>query len=155
MAPAAAPAEARPASADSATSAAASPPRGTVTIPAGAATLGADRAAIPFGWDNEFGEHRVDVDAFEIDVHNVTNAEFLEFIDAGGYRTRDAVVRGRLAVARSTRRLTHPAFWVRDGSGWRWRGMFENIELAAVVAGVCQPRGSGGVRALARPAAAD
>ena len=65
------------------------PPPATVTIPDGVATLGADRARTPFGWDNEFGEHRFDVAAFEIDVHNVTNAEFLEFIEAGGYRTQD------------------------------------------------------------------
>ena len=45
-----------------------------VRIPAGVATLGADRNRITFGWDNEFDEHRVDVPAFEIDVHNVTNA---------------------------------------------------------------------------------
>ena len=104
------------------------PPRETANIPAGVATLGAGRATTPFGWDNEFGEHRIDVGAFEIDVHNVTNAEFLEFIDAGGYRTPDlwsaAGWQWREAEA-----ITHPAFWVRDGSGWRWRGMFENIEL--------------------------
>ncbi len=104
------------------------PPRETANIPAGVATLGAGRAATPFGWDNEFGEHRIDVGAFEIDVHNVTNAVFLEFIDAGGYRTPDlwsaAGWQWREAEA-----ITHPAFWVRDGSGWRWRGMFENIEL--------------------------
>ena len=28
------------------------------TIPAGRATLGVDRGAIPFGWDNEFPAHR-------------------------------------------------------------------------------------------------
>ena len=89
----------------------------TVTIPAGLATLGADRAAVPFGWDNEFGEHRVEVAAFEIDVHNVTNAEFLEFIDAGGYRHARTLVRARLAVARA-RGITHPAFWVHDGGRW-------------------------------------
>ena len=32
-----------------------------VRIPAGTVTLGADRARLPFGWDNEFDEQRVDV----------------------------------------------------------------------------------------------
>jgi ergothioneine biosynthesis protein EgtB len=105
-----------------------SPPREIANIPAGAATLGADRAAIPFGWDNEFGEHRIDVGAFEIDVHNVTNGEFLEFIDAGGYRTPDLWSAAGWQW-RETEAIAHPDFWVRDGSGWRWRGMFENIEL--------------------------
>ena len=106
------------------------PRRATVTIPAGQATLGADRAAIPFGWDNEFGAHVVDVGAFEIDVHSVTNAEYLEFIDAGGYRTpewwSDAGWQWREHDA-----ITHPAFWVRVDGEWCWRGMFENIPLPA------------------------
>jgi len=38
--------------------------------------------------DNEFDEHRIEVPAFEIDVHNITNAQFLEFVEAGGYRDR-------------------------------------------------------------------
>ena len=73
--------------------------RGAVSIPAGRATLGADRSAVLFGWDNEFGEQEVDVDGFEIDVDSVTNGEYLEFIDAGGYRTR--------------------ALW--SELGWQWR----------------------------------
>jgi ergothioneine biosynthesis protein EgtB len=104
------------------------PPRRTVTIPAGAATLGADRAATPFGWDNEFGEHRIDVAAFEIDVYNVTNAEFLEFVDAGGYRTRELWSAPGWQW-REDEAIAHPAFWVHDGGQWRWRGMFENLEL--------------------------
>ena len=81
------------------------------------ATLGADRGTVPFGWDNEFAEHRVEVAAFEIDVHNVTNAEFLEFIDAGGYRTRELWSEAGWQW-REQEGITHPAFWVRDGGQW-------------------------------------
>jgi ergothioneine biosynthesis protein EgtB len=103
------------------------PVRATVRIASGAATLGAD-AAIPFGWDNEFGEHRVEVGAFEIDVHSVTNAEFLEFMEDGGYRKRELWSDAGWQW-REQEGVTHPAFWVRDGSRWDWRGMFENIAL--------------------------
>ena len=61
------------------------PVQRSVTIPAGIATLGAHRHAARFGWDNEFDAHEVVVPAFEIDVHDVTNAAFLEFVEAGGY----------------------------------------------------------------------
>jgi iron(II)-dependent oxidoreductase len=44
-----------------------------VAVPAGRATLGARPGEIPFGWDNEFPSVIVDVPAFEIDIHNVTN----------------------------------------------------------------------------------
>jgi iron(II)-dependent oxidoreductase len=104
------------------------PPRSTVPIPAGAATLGADRSRVLFGWDNEFDEHRVDVPAFDIDVYDVTNEDFLEFVEAGGYRTR--------ALWNSTDwewiqgdAIEHPNFWVRRDGAWFWRGMFEEIPL--------------------------
>src|SRR5262249_40859050 len=64
---------------------AAAPPGTTVRIPAGTATLGAEPGALRFGWDNEFPVQRVAVRAFEIDAYDVTNADFLEFVEAGGY----------------------------------------------------------------------
>ena len=50
--------------------------------------LGAARGEISFGWDNEFGPLPIDVAAFRIDANNVTNAEFLEFVEDGGYARR-------------------------------------------------------------------
>ena len=85
------------------------PTHATVTIAAGAATLGANREAIVFGWDNEFDAHRVEVGEFEIDRHSVTNADYLPFVEAG--------------------HAEPPAFWVRKDGEWFWRGMFENIPL--------------------------
>ena len=38
---------------------------------------------IPFGWDNEFDAHTVEVAAFDLDVHSVTNADYLPFVEAG------------------------------------------------------------------------
>jgi ergothioneine biosynthesis protein EgtB len=106
------------------------PAPSTVTIPAGVATVGADRQAVPFGWDNEFEETRVEVDAFEIDVHNVTNAAFLEFVDAGGYHDRRLWSDSGWQW-REQESITHPTFWTRDGTQWLWRGMFENLPLPA------------------------
>ena len=59
-----------------------------IAIPAGTATLGLSRSSEIFGWDNEFEIHSVDVPAFEIDQHMVTNQQFLDFVNAGGYETR-------------------------------------------------------------------
>lgn len=56
--------------------------RSEITIPPGTATLGATRGV--FGWDNEFPQHTVDVDEFTIDAHNITNGEYLEYIEATG-----------------------------------------------------------------------
>src|SRR5713101_7232445 len=60
-----------------------------VNVPAGVATLGLARDAKDFGWDNEYEAHTVDAPAFEIDQYKVTNRQYLEFMAAGGYETRD------------------------------------------------------------------
>lgn len=107
------------------------PPRPqTIEIPAGRATLGACRGAIPFGWDNEFEQLTVEVPAFDIDAHSVTNADWLAFIDAGGYRRRELWTAEGWAW-REHDRVEHPAFWARREGDWVWRGMFEDIPLPA------------------------
>jgi ergothioneine biosynthesis protein EgtB len=106
-------------------------PPDRVRIPAGTATLGADRNRIPFGWDNEFDEHRVDVPAFDIDVHNVTNAQFLEFVEAGGYRDRSLWSEEHWNWIQE-HGISHPSFWsppTGPTAARSWRGMFEDIPL--------------------------
>jgi gamma-glutamyl hercynylcysteine S-oxide synthase len=107
---------------------ASAPQHAIATIPAGTATLGARPGAIPFGWDNEFGEQQVHVGAFEIDVHSVTNADFLEFLKDGGYHNRELWSDAGWHW-RESEQIAHPTFWVRDGTRWFWRGMFENVPL--------------------------
>ena len=99
-----------------------------VDIPPGRVTLGARAADVPFGWDNEFPALDVEVPAFAIDVHDVTNADFLEFVSAGGYDNPD------LWSPRAWRRLResdrrHPPFWERDGDCWFWQAMFGRVPL--------------------------
>jgi gamma-glutamyl hercynylcysteine S-oxide synthase len=82
------------------------PPQKLLEIPAGSAQLGIDTAD-GFGWDNEFQAHSVDVPAFAVAQHKVTNGEYLEFVEQG-------------AAA--------PYFW--GGNGQRtFRGMFEEYPL--------------------------
>jgi ergothioneine biosynthesis protein EgtB len=104
------------------------PSGGRITIPDGPAVLGADRAEVAFGWDNEFDQHRVHVDAFEIDVLPVTNAQYLEFVRAGGYRARELWSDEGWAMLQQDR-IEHPIFWSRKDEAWFWRGMFEEIPL--------------------------
>jgi gamma-glutamyl hercynylcysteine S-oxide synthase len=106
----------------------AAPPGEWIEIPAGCATLGVARGTNAFGWDNEFPALSVNVPAFAIERHDVTNARYLEFVDAGGYRDPqwwrpdDWTWVQREGVA-------HPLFWEPDGDRWLWRGMFELIPL--------------------------
>jgi gamma-glutamyl hercynylcysteine S-oxide synthase len=107
------------------------PSRERVEIPGGRATLGARRDRIRFGWDNEFPEYAVDVEPFAIERHDVTNASFLEFVDAGGYRN-PAWWREEDWAWIVSERVGHPLFWERrpeSDSAWCWRGMFSLIPL--------------------------
>jgi ergothioneine biosynthesis protein EgtB len=104
------------------------PVDGWVDVPRGCATLGVTRDAIPFGWDNEFPALVEDVAAFRIDRFDVTNARFLEFVDAGGYRRREWWAAEDWDWINIEHR-SHPPFWERDDGRWYWRGMFERVPL--------------------------
>src|SRR4051812_26471782 len=82
-------------------------------VPAGVATLGANRQAATFGWDNEFDEHRVRVDAFTIDKYDVTNADFLAFVEAGGYEDATLWAPDHFAWIRDEG-VRCPAFWMQQ-----------------------------------------
>src|SRR5712691_6874811 len=81
-----------------------------IDIPGGVATLGVDRGSTPFGWDNEFPAHAVHVAPFSIERHDVTNAVFLEFVEAGGY-TAERWWRPEDWMWVQTDHLRHPLFW--------------------------------------------
>jgi gamma-glutamyl hercynylcysteine S-oxide synthase len=100
-----------------------------VDIPAGRATLGLRREqGDEFGWDNEFGSRDEFVPEFAIDNYNVTNRDFLSFMQAGGYT--DASLWSREAWAwRKKENIQHPTFWHRSGSLWMYRTMFGDIQL--------------------------
>jgi len=101
--------------------------RAPVRVPEGDATLGADFDRAPFGWDNEFPEHRVRVAAFEVDARPVTNARFREFVDAGGYANR-ALWSEEGWAAKEAYGLRRPLFWT-DGAT-AVRTLFDDVPFA-------------------------
>ncbi|HKI73771.1 MAG TPA: 5-histidylcysteine sulfoxide synthase [Pseudomonadales bacterium] len=83
---------------------------------------------IQYGWDNEYGKHEAEVDAFKAGKYLVSNREFLEFVEAGGYLADDYwLEEGR--EWRNFTQATHPTFWVRDGERWKLRLMTEVVEM--------------------------
>jgi len=108
----------------------------SVEIPAGAVTIGLSRDSDLFGWDNEYGVHTVEVPAFSIDRYKVTNRQYLEFINAGGYETRAFWSDGENSNSedwnwKTAQGISHPAFWKRynDDEQWLYRTMFDEIPL--------------------------
>ncbi|MCP3987081.1 MAG: ergothioneine biosynthesis protein EgtB [bacterium] len=70
-----------------------------------------------FAYDNEMPEHRIFLEGFQVASRPVTNAEFLEFIEDGGYRDPAPWLADGWAVARE-QRWEAPLYWTRQQSGW-------------------------------------
>ena len=104
------------------------PPPRVVEIPAGTVTLGVDPDEIPFAWDNEIGAQMVDVPAFAIDAYDVTNRDYLAFVEAGGYED-PAFWTPENWAWRSRTALEHPTFWLRRDGRWYWRASFDEVPL--------------------------
>ena len=104
---------------------------GSASIPGGIVTLGADFAAVPFGWDNEFESHPEPVAGFAIDTTPVRNSEWLEFMAAGGYR-RPELWNADAWAWKERVGHAHPVFWARRGDQWRYVALFDELPLADV-----------------------
>jgi len=99
-----------------------------IKIPSGAAQHGLRRGSGVFGWDNEFEAHTTQVPPFEIDRYMVTNRQFLEFLQDGGYE------RGELwgnvdCEWKSAGDISCPVFWREQDGAWLYRTMFDEIPL--------------------------
>ena len=124
-----------------------------IEIPAGRATLGLEmKPGNEFGWDNEMEGHEVEVPAFSIEKCNVTNRDFLRFIQAGGYENR-ALWDDASWKWKESENVEHPAFWRREPVDISRH--VQRSAAAARLAGVCQPRGSDCLRELAGQEIAD
>jgi gamma-glutamyl hercynylcysteine S-oxide synthase len=100
-----------------------------VDVPAGHVTLGLRyQTGDEFGWDNEHEAHEVRVDPFAMDHSNVTNQDFLRFIQAGGYQDK-SLWTAEAWDWKVTEGIEHPGFWKRDGNLWMYRAMFGEIRL--------------------------
>jgi gamma-glutamyl hercynylcysteine S-oxide synthase len=106
-------------------------------IPAGIATLGkSPHDSSDFGWDNEFGLERVEVPGFSIGAYPVTNAEYLKFVQAGGYQTAFYWTPEDWAWVESER-IEQPHFWTpksdaspaQSHAQWDLRTMFGAMPL--------------------------
>ena len=60
--------------------------------------LGKPESNETYGWDNEYGQLPIEVNDFYASEYLVSNQEFMQFVDAGGYQT--------------------PSFWTQEGQGW-------------------------------------
>lgn len=91
----------------------------TRLVPAGTFTMGTDDRRVAY--DNERPAHHVRLDAFHIDVHPITSAQFLAFMEDGGYTRRECWTAAGWAWLRNAG-VSHPAHW-RPAEAGAWDEM--------------------------------
>ena len=97
-------------------------------VAAGKVSLGKDRNALHYGWDNEYGHHEAAVPAFQSSRFLVSNGEFASFVEAGGYQHATYWEKEGLAW-KNYAHPAHPTFWIKASDGWRLRLMLEEVEM--------------------------
>jgi len=70
-----------------------------------------------FSFDNELGRHRVFLEPYSISSALVTNAEYLEFIEDGGYQNFRFWLSEAWAWLKETG-IESPEYWKKEGSEW-------------------------------------
>jgi len=110
-------------------------PHDSVLVPAGEFVLGVDGTDEPWSLDNERPAHTSYLPSYRIGRVPVTNAEWQEFIDDGGY-TASKWWSDRGWQHRIDADLTAPFFWQGDGSRLRF-GHVEDIPPDEPVQHVC------------------
>jgi ergothioneine biosynthesis protein EgtB len=71
-----------------------------------------------FAFDNEGPRHRALVPAFELASRCTSNAEYLAFLEDGGYQRPELWLSDGWAWLRAEG-VSAPLYWERDGNGWR------------------------------------
>ena len=71
-----------------------------------------------FCFDNELPRHRQYLSPYRLATRLVTNAEYLRFIEAGGYRDAQWWLSEGWDWVRSNA-IEHPIYWLREGDEWR------------------------------------
>jgi len=90
--------------------------------------LGKDLSHNLYGWDNEYGRYSEIVNDFSVSKYLVSNGEFMEFVQDGGYENEefwDDEGRKFLAISGAK----HPTFWVKEDSWYRYRTLSRLIDL--------------------------
>ncbi|HPN41114.1 MAG TPA: 5-histidylcysteine sulfoxide synthase [Candidatus Cloacimonadota bacterium] len=94
----------------------------------GKVVLGKDDQDPWYGWDNEYGHAAYEVEDFSASKYLVSNAEFLKFVQAGGYEKQRWWTPEGWSW-KSYKNAGHPQFWINDKGVWKLRLVASVIPL--------------------------
>lgn len=99
-----------------------------LTISAQHIELGKSKEHNLYGWDNEYGTYESDIAEFKTSKFLVSNGEFMEFVENGGYEREefwDDEGKKFLEISRAK----HPTFWVLENGIYRYRTLSKLIDM--------------------------
>ena len=106
-----------------------SPRNELLTVSGGEVKLGKSQQDGLYGWDNEYGQFTAQISDFKASKYLVSNREFLEFVEDGGYQKEDYWTPEGWSWVQF-KRASCPLFWLPQADGsYRFRTMLEEIEM--------------------------
>ncbi|MGK7892680.1 MAG: 5-histidylcysteine sulfoxide synthase [Xenococcus sp. (in: cyanobacteria)] len=97
-------------------------------IPGGIVNLGKSPDSSTYSWDIDYGKLTVVVKPFLASKYLISNQEFLEFVRDNGYDNPEFWDTESWQW-RQTFNVQHPKFWIRINNSYKYRTVFEEIDL--------------------------
>ncbi len=94
----------------------------------GKVRIGKPHNSTIFGWDNEYGKLEVKVRPFKATKNLVTNMEFWDFVQTGGYEDRSLWTNEGWGWKERTK-TSLPKFWVAQNGTFLYRAMFDLMPM--------------------------
>jgi 5-histidylcysteine sulfoxide synthase/putative 4-mercaptohistidine N1-methyltranferase len=107
---------------------ASTPKNEMLSIKGGHIKLGKEESHHLYGWDNEYGNYEEDVNDFKASKYLVSNGEYMEFVDNGGYENKefwDEEGKEFLKISG----VSYPVFWVLEDGVYKYRTLSKIIDM--------------------------
>ncbi|NET04365.1 MAG: 5-histidylcysteine sulfoxide synthase [Symploca sp. SIO2B6] len=99
-----------------------------ILVSGGMVELGKPENYPTYGWDIEYGHCQVEVKPFLASRYLITNGEFLDFVNDGGYENQE-YWNNQSWTWKKKHKVKHPKFWILTNDGYQYRAMFDEIKL--------------------------
>ncbi len=98
-----------------------------IYIASGDIMLGKDDNEL-YGWDNEYGSHKAEINRFKASKYLVSNREYLNFIEAGGYGKQKYWTDEGWSW-KEYEKSDMPRFWRKEGGRYKLRCVAEEVDM--------------------------
>ena len=99
-----------------------------IEVTGGAVSLGKPQDSNTYGWDIEYGDRTVNIETFLAGKYLITNAEFLDFVKADGYKNQEYWSK-QTWEWKTENNICHPKFWIPTEDRYEYRAVFDEIEM--------------------------